>query len=191
VAIGHGALLLLVITARVDVATRNTLVEEAALRVFVVEPPPPPVQPPARPPAGAYSRVPRPAVPPPPVVPPPPGLTGSAPAPRVDWGREAERLGQAAPQPPRPPALRCDDSDRPGVLLPKCTKPQRSFDWHPEPKTVEFDGLLPYVRLGKRCILGLGFFGCAVGKLPDANVHLFDDMKNPERDRSSVPDTPK
>jgi hypothetical protein len=29
--------------------------------------------------------------------------------------------------------------------------------------------------------------GCSVGRLPDANSHLFDHMNDADRDRSSVP----
>ncbi len=36
--------------------------------------------------------------------------------------------------------------------------------------------------------MGLGFFGCALGKPPEANSHLFDGMHDPDRQRSSVPD---
>ncbi|HYL70687.1 MAG TPA: hypothetical protein VEY89_05230, partial [Candidatus Dormibacteraeota bacterium] len=44
------------------------------------------------------------------------------------------------------------------------------------------------MRLGKRCILILGLVGCALGAAPAANGHLFGDLKDPDRDRSSVPD---
>jgi hypothetical protein len=44
------------------------------------------------------------------------------------------------------------------------------------------------VEIGKRCAIGLGFFACGIGKLPDANGKLFDDIDDPERIRSSVPD---
>jgi hypothetical protein len=37
-------------------------------------------------------------------------------------------------------------------------------------------------------VVGLGFFGCALGKKPEANGHLFDGMHDPDRQRSSVPD---
>jgi hypothetical protein len=36
----------------------------------------------------------------------------------------------------------------------------------------------------------LGFFGCALGKLPEADGTLFEDMDDPDRPRSSVPDIP-
>ena len=52
-------------------------------------------------------------------------------------------------------------------------------------------GPLPYLRIGKRCIIILPFFGCGIGELPKANGHLFDGMSDPERQKSSVPDSPQ
>jgi len=83
---------------------------------------------------------------------------------------------------------KCDDSDKPGSGLPKCKKPRSHFEWSEEPKRAGFENGLPYVRLGKHCILILGLVGCALGAEPAANGHLFDDLKDPDRDRSSVPD---
>ena len=80
-------------------------------------------------------------------------------------------------------------SDPPNPLLPKCRKPKPPPEWEPQPKKAGFIGILPYVRVGN-CIVGLGFLGCTVGK-SEANGHLFDDMNDPDRPRSSVPDVPK
>jgi hypothetical protein len=44
------------------------------------------------------------------------------------------------------------------------------------------------VRIGKRCVVGLDFSGCQIGKLPEADGTLFDDMRDPDRPRGSVPD---
>jgi hypothetical protein len=107
--------------------------------------------------------------------------------PHVDWQIEAERATRAISA-ESAKERKCDPSDRPWSSLPKCRKSRRPPEWEPETPRAGFDHLLPYVRLGKRCILGLGFFGCALGKLPEANGHLFDDMKDPDRTRSSVPD---
>lgn len=75
---------------------------------------------------------------------------------------------------------------------PGCRRYRKPPPWDPEPKKfglTDGPGLrLPYVRLGKRCVLGLGFFGCGFGKLPEANGHVFDDFRDPDRPRSSVPD---
>jgi hypothetical protein len=83
---------------------------------------------------------------------------------------------------------KCDDSDGPRSWLPKCKKHPSSFQWNEEPHRAGFVDGLPYLRLGKRCILVVGMIGCAVGALPEANGHLFDDLKDPDRNRSSVPD---
>jgi hypothetical protein len=106
----------------------------------------------------------------------------------IDWHLEAERAARASAESTAPKDDRCRPSDRPGSLLPKCRNSKRPWEWDPEPKRFGIEGLLPYVRLGKRCVVGLGFFGCAIGTLPEANGHLFDDMNDPDRPRSSVPD---
>ena len=63
------------------------------------------------------------------------------------------------------------------------------MEWNgKEDRRVGFASGLPFVRLGKRCVVGLGFFACNPGELPEVNGHLLDDMKDPERATSSVPD---
>lgn len=47
------------------------------------------------------------------------------------------------------------------------------------------------MRIGKRCVVGLGFFGCATGTLPQANGQVLDEVKNTQRLRSSVPEAPR
>ncbi len=111
-------------------------------------------------------------------------------APQIDWIKEAEVAARARSSAiPDTPA--CNDTGRPGSALPKCKRSQSSFQWDPEPSTVGVEGLLPYIRLGKRCVFALVFFGCALGELPKANGHLFDDLKDRERAQSSVPESPK
>jgi len=107
-----------------------------------------------------------------------------APAPFIDWRHEAERAGQDAARTITQPQAR---SFGPKPRTSAGTAPKQ-FEWSPEPKTVGFSGLLPYVRLGKRCILGLGFFGCAFGELPKANGTLLEHMDDVDRPQSSVPD---
>ncbi|HEY0745320.1 MAG TPA: hypothetical protein VGD63_01365 [Steroidobacteraceae bacterium] len=82
----------------------------------------------------------------------------------------------------------CDAAALHGEHRPECRKYEKPDPWVPEPNKFGIAGGLPYVRLGKRCILGLGFFGCGVGKLPEANGHVLDDMRDADRPRSSVPD---
>jgi hypothetical protein len=107
--------------------------------------------------------------------------------PPIDWYLEAERVASGAEW-AEPNEPKCRASDHPGSLRPECREPKRPSDWEPEPARAGFEGLLPYVRLGKRCVIGLGFFGCGIGKLPEANGDLFDDMNDPDLLRSSVPD---
>jgi hypothetical protein len=113
---------------------------------------------------------------------------------RVDWYSEAEVVAKD-----RGAELlvmqdkNCEhtQSDRPGSMLPKCgKKPKPPREWEPEPKRFGLEGLLPFVRINERCVIGLGFFGCALGKMPEPDGHLFDDMKDPDRPTSSVPDIP-
>lgn len=74
------------------------------------------------------------------------------------------------------------ESDRstfsaPAASLRKPCKPRdSSFEWSP---AEERTGLypLPYVLVGERCVIALGFLGCALGELPPPNKHLFDDMQ--------------
>lgn len=69
----------------------------------------------------------------------------------------------------------------------KCAKAP-TFKWDPEPKRAGFSGMLPFVRIGKRCVVGLGFFGCGIGKLPEDNGQLFEGMGDPAAEQGSVPD---
>jgi hypothetical protein len=110
----------------------------------------------------------------------------------VDWYSEAEHVAkdkaaELLAKQPRP----CEDSPRPGSLREKCKRGGAQAQWEPEPKKFGVEGGLPYVRLGKRCLVGLGFFGCAIGKLPEADGTLLEGMKDQDWDHSSVPDTPK
>lgn len=109
-------------------------------------------------------------------------------APPLDWHAEAAAVASDhAQQLLREQQRKCEV---PGArqLRPECRERDFDRDWKPEPPRAGVEGLLPYVRIGKRCAVGLGFFGCAVGKLPKADGHLLDDADDPARPRSSVPD---
>jgi hypothetical protein len=121
-----------------------------------------------------------------------PSTTINAPpsAPQTDWHLEAQLSAEAmAPGWLEEQRRKCKESD--GPPPPECRKRKYEFEWDPEPKTVDVAGLLPFVRLGKRCVIGLGFFGCAIGELPEPNGDLFKDMRDPDRPRSSIPDLPE
>jgi hypothetical protein len=120
----------------------------------------------------------------PPALPAIASLPPEAPAHTIDWRHEAERAARDATHAITQPQAR---SFGPKPRAPAGTAPKQ-FEWSPEPKTVGFSGLLPYVRLGKRCFLGLGFFGCAFGELPKANGALLEHMDDADRPVSSVPD---
>ncbi|MEP7311935.1 MAG: hypothetical protein ABI859_05095 [Pseudomonadota bacterium] len=120
------------------------------------------------------------------VEPTPTSTPTPAPTAPVDWANEARLAARAATDGAGKSTAR--DFDAP--IKPsrtRCEKRASSFEWNPEPKKAGFAGILPYVRLG-RCVVGLGFFGCPIGEPPEPNSHLFDDMKNPDRVASSVPD---
>lgn len=111
----------------------------------------------------------------------------------IDWERERQLAARAAAR----AATRGTTEPKAQVfgapLTPqavRCKPLQAEFNWDPEPKKGGFIGVLPYVRLGRHCIVGLGFFGCGLGKLPEANSRLLTRMQDADRHRSSVPDTP-
>lgn len=108
------------------------------------------------------------------------------PAPPIDWfgqGAAAARAEAEANARPGPRAF----GEHPTSPYRRCKQKKSSFEWNPEPDKAGFAGALPFVRLGDRCIVGLGFFGCAIGDLPKPNSHLFDDMHDPNRQKESVP----
>ena len=124
----------------------------------------------------------------------PPTMSDDAPSveaqrpPSIDWKLHATQaatavVAKAISQEKR----KCDPGPEPNTFLPRCTPPEHEFDWNPEPPTVAFSGGLPYVHVGEYCVVGLGFFACALGK-PEANGQLFEHMREPDRDRSSVPE---
>jgi hypothetical protein len=107
----------------------------------------------------------------------------------IDWYGEAEQVAKAQSILIFKELKQlCDAAALRGEHRAECRKYKKPDAWAPEPRKFGIAGGLPYVRLGKRCILGLGFFGCGIGKLPEASGHIFDDMRDPDRPRSSVPD---
>lgn len=125
---------------------------------------------------------------------PPPGAAVPQPAaaaaisPHIDWEREAERAGRSGAALLPPKNRNCEDTPAPGSMLPRCRDSGRPFEWNPEHGTVEWSGGLPFVHVGKTCVIGLGFFACGIGGPPPANGHLFDQLHDPDRVTDSVPD---
>jgi hypothetical protein len=116
-------------------------------------------------------------------------IPGGSPA--VDWHEEGARAASAESARLADESRKdCHPQDRRGTLPAHCLKPRAPAPWEPEPARAGFSGGLPWVRVGKECVVGLGFFGCALDP-PPANGHVLDEMKNPQRLRSSVPDAPQ
>lgn len=107
----------------------------------------------------------------------------------IDWQREAERSARAVVEQGARSVEKRIGEHPPVPSAFQKKKPPKEFPWDPEPdKAGLAAGFIPYVVIGQRCVVGLGFFGCALGKKPPANSHLFDGMHDPDRQRSSVPD---
>jgi len=105
----------------------------------------------------------------------------------IDWQLEAERSARAIVERNAKSREKRIGEHPPSPFREK-PKP-KEFPWDPEPDKAGFAaGFIPYVVIGERCVVGLGFFGCALGKKPPPNSHLFDGMHDPNRERSSVPE---
>lgn len=106
----------------------------------------------------------------------------------IDWYGAAEDVARdlaAKGAQPGPRAF----GEQPRSPYRTCKPRESSFVWDPEPNKFGIEGLIPFFRLGERCVAGLGFFGCSFGgKPPGPNAHLFDDMHDPHQPNSSVPD---
>lgn len=111
-----------------------------------------------------------------------PGTPAESSGPPIDWRAE----GAAAAARQAAPAAPTGFSAPPKVARKACEPPKSSWEWNPEPRKAGLTPL-PYIVLG-RCVVGLGFFGCALQKPPEANSHLLDDMRDGKTSPSSVPD---
>ena len=188
VAVGHVLVVLLVATSRLRAPEIVSARDHTLAPYLLLEWLPQPVAPPPEPATPRHTRAARATESPP--IDPSRGIQSAAPvaaAPRIDWDREAERVGRAGATLLTPDTRRCDDTDRPGSMLPRCTPRVEPFEWNTEPNVINFAGGIPYVRVGNMCVVGLGFFACGLGAPPAANGHLLDEMKNPNRSRESVP----
>lgn len=111
-----------------------------------------------------------------------------SPAPAIDWKRAAaQSAAVTVDEAIRGETRMCSSADTDPAWLPKCNPPaQPKFDW--APPRAGFSGGLPYVRMGEKCVVTIGLFACGFGGDPPVNGDLFESMRDPERDRSSVPD---
>jgi hypothetical protein len=106
-----------------------------------------------------------------------------------DWYGDAALVAKSlAPDLWKELTRRCGEAEKRHEHPPECHHYVTPEPWRPEVKKYGLYGPFPYVTLGERCVIGLGFFGCGIGKLPEANGHVLDDMRDPDRPRSSVPD---
>ena len=87
--------------------------------------------------------------------------------PLIDWSGELDTVAKAeAPELLAERLQKCHDAEMHGRFLVGCRKVKTSDIWD------HHRGLSEYLAIGKR----------------EANGHLFDDMRDPDRDSSSVPD---
>ena len=115
----------------------------------------------------------------------PPAVAAPA-MPNVDWRQAATQAVQragASSLARRPRGF----GAVPSPQYRKCKPPKLNFEWDPDALKTGLDAILPSFRVGKRCFIMPPFFSCALGELPPPNSHLLDDMKDPNRDRNSVP----
>jgi hypothetical protein len=110
----------------------------------------------------------------------------AAPLSPIDWMAEQQRAAESTGSTLwKQLSQHCHEAQAQHIYPPECHRYVAPDLWEPEHKHFGLAGPLPYVRAGN-CVLGLGFFGCAVGTLP-AKSHLFDGMLDPDRP-SSIPD---
>lgn len=104
----------------------------------------------------------------------------------VNWYMEAVQAAQAYA---RSEAAKGNTfSPAPTGIYEPCKPKESSMKWKgKEDRRAGFKGGLPYVRLGS-CTITIGAFGCSFGGSTEANGNLLDDMNDPDRSLSSVPD---
>jgi hypothetical protein len=116
----------------------------------------------------------------PPVVPVP-----TAP-PSTDWHTAAERAARLATTGDRKSTR--DFTSSPTSPYRDCERKMNNFEWKPDAHRTGWANGLPYVRAGKRCVVGLGFFGCKLDpELPPPDGELFADMNTANQMDGTVP----
>lgn len=111
--------------------------------------------------------------------------------PHIDWQAEAHITAEAqAKDGVRQQRQECEEAAlKHNPLPPGCPKDSYDPHWSPQEKKAGFIGVIPYFRLGKRCIVVPPFFACNMdAKLPDPRGDLLNDMNDPSRPASSVPE---
>ncbi len=106
----------------------------------------------------------------------------------IDWYGDAARVARESLDPSPEPEPRAF-GEQPKSPYRKRPKGKSGYEWQPEEKKAGFAGPIPYVRLGKRCIIVPPFFGCVLGKLPRPGGATLEEIRDPDRLRDSVPDS--
>ena len=107
-------------------------------------------------------------------------------APPLDWNAAAKRAARNALT--GESATPHEFGVAPASPYRDCVRKKSSFEWNPDAKRFGMSGGLPYMHLGKRCVVGLPFFACAIGELPPPDSHLLDDAVKDNALQGSVPD---
>lgn len=105
--------------------------------------------------------------------------------PKIDWKAQAESSAAAiAENAPVAVEKECGPQSAKDPRTP-CRKPAEKIEW--KPRRLDFENGLPYVRIGPKCLVGLGFLGCKLGDKP-VDGSLLEPIDDAERDRTSVPE---
>jgi hypothetical protein len=110
-------------------------------------------------------------------------------SPSIDWRAEARITAQAqAVDGVRRQQRECEEAPEHGKHPLGCPKDSYDSHWQPQDKTVAIKGIIPYVRVGKRCVVVLGFFGCTLdAERPKPDGTALKDMPDVSRPAGSVP----
>ena len=115
---------------------------------------------------------------------------GVEPPAAIDWFEQAARAAANTASRFTDSIGQCNEKGDPASKLPPCPARPGDFEWSPQKQRVGVDRGLLYFRPTERCVVGFGIAGlvggCSIGK-EEANGHLFDGMKSPDRP-SSIPD---
>lgn len=105
---------------------------------------------------------------------------------KMDWYRAADEVAHSLTN-VRRPRVYPGSGEHPKSPYRDCVQ-QPQFAWDPQPTVVGLDHhLVPYLRLGKYCVITLGSFGCAFGHYPGPNGHLFDSIRNRDPTQDGEP----
>ncbi len=120
-----------------------------------------------------------------------PPINQANPPSAIDWSMEAQRTASDVASRLGDNIGKCNEKGDPSSKLPLCPERPRNFEWSAKKQRAGLQNGFLYFRPTENCIIGFGIAGlaagCTLGK-EEANGHLFDGMKSPDR-RSSVPDT--